>query len=141
MFDPKKSMLRGLAVAGVLLSLGVNVALADNPIIQTLYFTDPAPVVYNNTVWLFTGHDESGAKNYDMRDWRLYSSTGMVNWRDWGSPMSLKTFSWAKADAWAAQVVPRNGKFYYYAMVTKSSGGYAVAIGVSDIITGRTRTL
>lgn len=136
MFDPKKSMLRGLAVAGVLLGLSANVALADNPIIQTLYSTDPAPVVYNNTVWLFTGHDESGAKNYDMRDWRLYSSTDMVNWRDWGSPMSLKTFSWAKADAWAAQVVPRNGKFYYYATVTKSSGGYAVAIGVSDTIQG-----
>lgn len=102
-----KVILRGIAIASLL-----GVARADNPIIQTLYSTDPAPLVWNNTVWLFTGHDENGAKNYDMRDWRLYSSTDMVNWRDWGVMLSLKSFSWAKADAWAAQVVERNGKFY-----------------------------
>ena len=136
MFGPTKSMLRGIAVAGVLLGGSVHVARADNPIIQTLYSTDPAPYVWNDTVWLFTGHDESGAKNYDMRDWRLYSSTDMVNWRDWGVMMSLKTFSWAKADAWAGQVIERDGKFFYFVPVTKSSGGYAIGIGISDKITG-----
>jgi hypothetical protein len=136
MFGPTKSMLRGIAIAGVLLGGSVHVAQADNPIIQTLYSTDPAPYVWNNTVWLFTGHDESGATNYDMRDWRLYSSTDMVNWRDWGVMMSLKTFSWARADAWAGQVIERDGKFYYYVPVTKNSGGYAIGIGVSDKITG-----
>ena len=137
MFGPiTTSMLRGVALAGILLSGIVGVARADNPIVQTLYSTDPAPFVWNNTVWLFTGHDESGAKNYDMRDWRLYSSTDMVNWRDWGVMLSLKSFSWAKADAWAGQVVERDGKFYYYVTVTKSSGGYAVGVGISDRITG-----
>ncbi|KAK4152457.1 glycosyl hydrolase [Chaetomidium leptoderma] len=136
MFGPTKSMLRGIAVAGVLLGGSVHVAQADNPIIQTLYSTDPAPYVWNNTVWLFTGHDENGAQNYDMRDWRLYSSTDMVNWRDWGVTMSLKTFGWAKADAWAGQVIERDGKFYYYVPVTKNSGGYAIGIGISDKITG-----
>lgn len=136
MFSLPKSILGGIAVAGVFLGGVVDVAQADNPIIQTLYSTDPAPYVWNNTVWLFTGHDETGAKNYDMRDWRLYSSTDMVNWRDWGAVMSLKTFSWAKADAWAGQVIERDGKFYYYVPVTKNSGGYAIGIGVSDKITG-----
>lgn len=128
MFGPTKFV----AVAGALLGL----ARADNPIIQTLFSTDPAPYVWNNTVWLFTGHDENGARNYDMRDWRLYSSTDMVNWRDWGVMMSLRTFSWAKADAWAAQVIERDGKFYYYVTATKNSGGYAVGVGVSDHING-----
>ena len=137
MFGPiTMSMLRGVALAGILLGGIVRVARADNPIVQTLYSTDPAPFVWNNTVWLFTGHDESGAKNYDMRDWRLYSSTDMVNWRDWGVMLSLKSFSWAKADAWAGQVVERDGKFYYYVTVTKNSGGYAVGVGISDRITG-----
>ena len=68
MFGSTKSILRGIAVAGVLLSGSVDVAQADNPIIQTLYSTNPAPYVWNNTVWLFTGHDENGAKNYDIRD-------------------------------------------------------------------------
>ncbi|KAK0643992.1 glycosyl hydrolase [Cercophora newfieldiana] len=138
MFSPVKanSILRGLATAGILLGAILDVARADNPIIQTLYSTDPAPLVWNNTVWLFTGHDENGAKNYDMRDWRLYSSTDMVNWRDWGVMLSLKSFSWAKADAWAGQVVERGGKFYYYVTATKTSGGYAVGIATSDSVTG-----
>jgi arabinoxylan arabinofuranohydrolase len=136
MFGPTKSILKSIAIAGVFLGCSVDVARADNPIIQTLYSTDPAPYVWNNTVWLFTGHDENGARNYDMRDWRLYSSTDMVNWRDWGVMLNLKTFSWAKADAWAGQVIERDGKFYYYVTVTKNSGGYAVGVGISDKITG-----
>jgi arabinoxylan arabinofuranohydrolase len=138
MFANTKSVLRGFAVVGLLLGGTVDVAQADNPIIQTIYTADPAPYVWNDTVWLFADHDEAGAKNYDMRDWRLFSSTDMVNWRDWGVVMSLKTFSWAKADAWAGQVVERDGKFYYYVPMTKSGGGggYAVGVGVSDKITG-----
>ena len=37
-----------------------------------------------------------------MHDWRLYSSADLVNWKDHGSPMSAKTFAWARGDAWAA---------------------------------------
>ncbi|KAK1759853.1 glycosyl hydrolase [Echria macrotheca] len=111
-------------------------ALADNPIIQTRYTADPAPYVYNDTVWLFADHDEDGSKTYNMKDWRLYSSTDMVNWRDWGVVMSLQTFSWAKSDAWAGQVVGRNGKFYYYAPMTRQGASYGIGVGVSDTITG-----
>ena len=58
---------------------------ADNPIIQTLYSADPAPLVYNNRVYLFTGHDEDGSTNFNMRDWRLFSSADMANWQDHGT--------------------------------------------------------
>jgi hypothetical protein len=34
-------------------------AMADNPIIQTIYTADPAPLVYNGRVYLYTGHDEA----------------------------------------------------------------------------------
>jgi len=33
-------------------------AQAQNPIIQTIYTADPAPMVYKDTVYLYTGHDE-----------------------------------------------------------------------------------
>ena len=36
-------------------------AQADNPIIQTIYTADPAPLVYNGRVYLYTGHDEDGS--------------------------------------------------------------------------------
>lgn len=119
----------GLALTG-------RVVLADNPIIQTRYTADPAPFVYNNTVWLFADHDEPGSTWYTMKDWRLYSSTDMVNWQDWGVVMDIPTFSWASQDAWAAQAIERNGKFYFYASMTRRGASYGIGVGVSDTITG-----
>ncbi|KAH6632631.1 glycosyl hydrolase [Chaetomium tenue] len=123
------------ALVGTLLGAAPAV-LADNPIIQTLYSTDPAPYVWNDTVWLFTGHDEPNSDWFTMKDWRLFSSTDMVNWRDWGKMMSVETFSWASADAWAGQVIERNGKFYYYVPVTRRGSSMGIGVGVSDSITG-----
>jgi arabinoxylan arabinofuranohydrolase len=114
----------------------VGVVKADNPIIQTIYTADPAPIVYNNRVYLFTGHDEDGSTTYTMKDWRLFSSADMVNWQDHGSLLSLATFSWANANAWAGQVITRNNKFYWYVPVRRTTGAMAIGVAVSDNITG-----
>lgn len=128
------------ALSAALLSVAVlmlaGIAKADNPIVQTLYSTDPAPVVVNNRVYLFTGHDEDGSTNFNMKDWRLYSSADMANWQDHGVVANLATFSWANDRAWAAQVIPRNGKFYFYAPVQQRSGAMAIGVAVSDKIEG-----
>ncbi|KAF5538698.1 endo-1 4-beta-xylanase [Fusarium phyllophilum] len=69
-----------------------GVALADNPIVQDIYTADPAPMVYNGRVYLFTGHDNDGSTDFNMTDWRLFSSADMVNWQHhgaylyWGNP-------------------------------------------------------
>jgi hypothetical protein len=109
---------------------------AGDPIIQTKFTADPAPMVYDGVVYLYTGHDEDDATHFTMRDWQCYSSTDMVNWTDLGAIASLKTFPWAKQDngAWAAQVVPRNGKFYLYATVF--APGSAIGVAVADKPTG-----
>ncbi|NEA29892.1 glycoside hydrolase family 43 protein [Actinomadura bangladeshensis] len=112
-------------------------ARADNPIVQHVYTADPAPLVYNGRVYLYTGHDEDGSTWFTMKDWRVWSSADMVNWTDHGSPLSLATFSWASANAWAGQVVFRNGKFYWYVPVTnRATGRYAIGVAVSDTPTG-----
>src|SRR5689334_4762888 len=111
-------------------------ARADNPIVQTSYTADPAPLVHNGRVYLYTGHDEDGSTYFTMREWRVYSSADMVNWTDHGSPMSLATFSWASSEAWAGQAVFRNGKFYWYVPVRMSNGAQAIGVGVSDSPTG-----
>lgn len=81
------------------------------PIIQTKYTADPAPYVHNDTVYLYTTHDEDGAEGFLMKDWLLYTSTDMVNWQDRGAVASLKDFKWFKGEngAWAEQVIERNG--------------------------------
>jgi len=89
-------------------------------------------MVYEGRLYLYTSHDEDVTVKdfFTMNDWRLYSTVDMVNWTDHGSPASYKTFSWGTGDAWAIQVVPRNGKFYLYAPINNSTGskiGVAVA--------------
>jgi arabinoxylan arabinofuranohydrolase len=112
-------------------------ASADNPIVQTLYTADPAPLVYDGRMYVFTGHDEDQLVNdfFTMNDWRVYSTADMVNWTDHGSPLGYKSFSWSSGDAWAGQVINRNGKFYYY-VPTNRNGGKVLGVAVADNIIG-----
>ncbi|PKY00350.1 carbohydrate binding module [Aspergillus campestris IBT 28561] len=112
-------------------------AKADNPIVQTLYTSDPAPFVYDDRVYLFTGHDEDGPNdNYNMLDWQLFSSADMANWQYHGSPLSLDAFPWASINAWAGQVIERNDKFYWYVPVSNDDWAFSIGVAVADNITG-----
>ena len=106
---------------------------AQNPIVQTCFTTDPAPMVHDGTLYVYTGHDEDKADFFWMQEWRVYSTKDMVNWTDHGAVLSYKTFSWAKGDAWAMQCVERDGKFYAYVPVTsRATNSAAIGVAVSD---------
>ncbi|ONI91286.1 glycoside hydrolase [Saccharothrix sp. ALI-22-I] len=111
-------------------------ARADNPIVQHVYTADPAPMVHNGRVYVYTGRDEDGSTTFNMREWRVFSSADMVNWTDHGVPMNLGTFAWADANAWAGHTIERNGKFYWYVPVRRRGGGMAIGVGVADSPTG-----
>lgn len=109
-----------------------------NPIITSIYTADPAPMVYGDTLYLYTSHDEDTLVNnfYTMVNWHCFSTKDMVNWTDHGEVFSLDDISWADDRAWAPQAVARNGKFYLYCPVHKKNGGMAIAVGISDSPTG-----
>ena len=128
-----------LIFAVALISLAGNVMALDDavtdapinmPIIQTKYTADPMPVVYNDTVYLYTSHDEDDAEGFKMKNWLLYTSTDMVNWQDRGIVASLDDFKWFDRDngAWAISVVPRNGKWYMYCPIH----GHGIGVLVAD---------
>lgn len=108
-----------------------NLGYAQNPIIQTKYTADPAPMVYNDTIFLYTSHDEDDAMGFKMYNWLLYTSTDMVNWTEHGVVASLKNFEWVPYEngAWAVQCVERNGKFYLYCPMP---GGVGIGVLVAD---------
>ncbi|MDD2525677.1 MAG: glycoside hydrolase family 43 protein [Bacteroidales bacterium] len=114
----------------------MGVARADNPVIQTHYSPDPAPMVYNNTVYMYTGDDIPGTDFYYMTKWRVASTTDMVNWTDYGVQISLESFTWARDRAWAAQCIERNGKFYWYICAQTVQNDMAIGVAVSDSPTG-----
>ena len=121
----------------ILLAFGLGFAsnaLAENPIIQTYYSPDPAPVVFGDTVCVYTGNDEGGSF-FTMHGWRVSCTTDMVNWTDMGE-LILTNESFGgnakKNGDWAAQVVRRNGKYYYYVTVESTRGGRAINVAVAD---------
>ncbi|WP_265163752.1 glycoside hydrolase family 43 protein [Salinimicrobium tongyeongense] len=110
---------------------GAQNTVQQRPIIQTKFTADPAPLVHNDTVFLYTSHDEDDAMGFKMQDWLLYSSTDMVNWTEHGVVASLDNFEWVPYDngAWAVQCIERNGKFYLYCPMP---GGVGIGVLVAD---------
>ncbi|MDR6734413.1 glycoside hydrolase family 43 protein [Sphingobacterium sp. 2149] len=111
----------------------VGTLRAQNPIVQTAYTADPAPLVYNNRLYLYTTQDEEESTWFNMNNWRVYSTDDMVNWTDHGAILSYTDFEWAKGDAWAAQCVEKNGKFYLYVpVISKVNNRGAIGVAVGD---------
>jgi hypothetical protein len=83
-----------------------------NPIITHKFSCDPTALVFDDTVYLYTGHDEApvGTEEYVMKDWLCFSSSDMEHWREHPSPLKAVDFKWAKGDAYASKVIERNGK-------------------------------
>ncbi|MFE3847078.1 glycoside hydrolase family 43 protein [Flavobacterium sp. LB3P45] len=114
-------------------------SLINNPIIKDKYTGDPAALVYKDKVYLYAGHDEApnDFNFYKMNEWLVYSSSDMVHWEEHSVPLKVTDFAWAKSDAWASQVIERNGKFYWYVTVSHGAiNGKAIGVGVSDSPTG-----
>ena len=113
---------------------------SGNPIIRHEFTADPAAMVYKGKVYLYTGHDVApeGHNGYVMHEWLCFSSEDMVTWTEHKPiPMNVKAFKWAKDDAWASQVIERNGKFYWYvAMEHATIPGKSIGVAVSDSPTG-----
>ena len=112
----------------------------NNPIIKDKYTADAAALVYDDTVYLYAGHDQAAdnEERYIMNEWLVYSSNDMVNWKEHPVPLKPSDFKWAKGDAWAAQVIERDGKFYWYVTVEHDAThpGKAIGVAVSDSPTG-----
>ena len=105
-------------------------AHANMPIVQTRFTADPAPVVIDDKVYLYTTHDEDGARGFQMFDWLLYVSDDMVNWQDYGPVASLDSFLYydGKNGAWAEQVVEANGAYYMYCPIH----GHGIGVLMSE---------
>lgn len=133
---------RGLGFIGLLVI--ANIAMAQtgrtivangNPIVTDKYLGDPAGMVYNGTLYIYAGHDEAPApeQRYVMNEWCILSTKDMKNFTEHPYTLKATDFKWAKGDAWASQVIERDGKFYWYVAVEHNSNpGKSIGVAVSD---------
>lgn len=117
-----------------------------NPLIKDKFTADPAPFVHKGTLYLYVGHDEfyegqdtaSGGKEFNITEWLCYSTKDMQTWTDHGSVLKPTDFSWGVGEAWASQVIEKDGKFYYFTTVQAGApyNSKAVGVAVGDTPTG-----
>lgn len=135
-----KNLITSLSFLVLIVSCTTVVAQIDptkfnNPIIKDQYTGDPAALVYKDKVYLYAGHDEAPKDFhfYKMNEWVVYSSSDMKKWESHPVPLKVTDFPWAKGDAWASQVIERNGKFYWYVTLEHGSiPGKSIGVAVSD---------
>ncbi|HZM79852.1 MAG TPA: LamG-like jellyroll fold domain-containing protein [Candidatus Limnocylindrales bacterium] len=114
---------------------GIEDGPAGNPIITSIYTADPDAFVFDGRLYLDVDRDEAplGANDFVMREWRIYSTTDLVTWTDHGVRMSLPDFPWANRNAWAPQMIHRDGRFFWYVPVQKAStNSMSIAVAVAD---------
>lgn len=104
----------------------------ENPIFRNIFTADPAPLVVNDTLYVYVGHDEAAeGQMFNITEWVVYSTTDVKHWTFHGPVMKPTDFAWAVSDAWASQVIQKNGKFWFYTTVEHGPPHKAKAIGVA----------
>ncbi|WP_433364956.1 OmpL47-type beta-barrel domain-containing protein [Actinoplanes sp. CA-142083] len=156
-------LLRAAAVAGMvvagLLVAPATAALAatdpytfthvGNPILAdgTYYSADPAPLVADDQLYIYTGHDEAGptTNDFQMNEWGAFRTSDVATgtWTHYPSLARPETlFSWATPGrAYAGQVVRGpDGRYYWYLPVSErtstAADKFAIGLAVSDSPTG-----
>lgn len=110
-----------------------------NPVVNYKYLGDPAALVHNGTVYIYAGHDECPEPHqyYLMNEWCIFSTKDMKTFTEHSYTLKAKDFKWAKGEAWASQVIERNGKFYWYVTVEHATiPGKSIGVAVADSPTG-----
>lgn len=113
----------------------VDVRMSGNPIIRHKCTADPTAIVFDDQVYLYTGHDEAppDKNEYVMNEWLCFSSADLKHWKEHDIPLSPKHFSWASGDAYASKIVRYKNKFLWYVAVThRTIPGKAIGVAIAD---------
>ena len=89
---------------------------AQNPIVGDIGVSDPHIRVFNDTIFLYSGHD-SGPEDtaFIMKDWRVFSTTDLVNWKLRSTITPRDNYmDDNSSDCWAGDAATKNGKYYFY---------------------------
>jgi len=112
-------------------------AAGQNPLFSDAFTADPAALVVGDEVYVYVGHDVAPPGGwFNMPEWLCYSTKDMKHWTSHGVVLAAKDFLGAYPGAsWAAQVVEKDGKYYYYVTLDRKEGHF-ITVAVGDTPTG-----
>lgn len=116
----------------------VRLTATANPIFTHKYTADPAAIVHNDVLYVYSGQDTGDGTGYNMPNWLVFSTEDMETWYEHPVPLRVTDFKWARDNsAWASHVIERHGKFFWYVSTEHASiHGKAIGVAVSDTPTG-----
>ena len=125
----------GLAALGLTsfvpaLARGARVRAAGNPIITGRGVCDPQVRVWDGEAWLYATHDaDPASQGFVMRDWQVWFSPDLVDWRHAGTLRPEQTY-WGKPSdqCWATDAARKDGRYYLYF----SRGPKEIGVVVAD---------
>jgi hypothetical protein len=87
-----------------------------NPFAPASGLSDPHARVFKDRVYLYTGRDgDPDDRDWVMRDWRIFSSTDLIDWRAEGVISPANNYMGAgSTDCWAGDTAERDGRYYFY---------------------------
>lgn len=137
---PNALQVRGGAIRNLEIS-GEPLPRVDgqNPLFTDHFTADPAFTVVGDTVYAYVGEDYANPGGwFNMPHWLCYSSTDMKHWTAHGPVLKSDDFPYATAGgAWAAQMVEKDGKYYFYVTLDrKDKHEHTIDVAVSDSPTG-----
>ncbi len=105
----------GIFFAVIILVL-CHIVYAGNPIIKDIGMSDPHVRVFNDTVYLYTGHDDDpNDPLWVMKEWRIFRSTDLVDWEQVGTISPKDNYMDDNSiSCWAGDADERNGQYYFY---------------------------
>ncbi len=101
----------------------------NNPVFPGLH-ADPEAIYSEQTGKYYIYPTTDGAYAWHNHDFKCFSSTDLVNWKDEGVILDLHDLDWGKEYAWAPCIIEKkvdDGYKYYYYFVANKSIGVAVA--------------
>lgn len=92
-------------------TLAADPAPAPPPVLEG-FTADPSIRAFGNKYYLYPTSDKP---HWQTTDFSVWSSTNLVDWKNEGKILDVANdLKWAKVEAWAPDVVERNGKYYMY---------------------------
>jgi hypothetical protein len=114
-FKIRKLRFRAFSFLFVICLFG-GISFGQNPILRDMGVSDPHIRVFNDKLYLYSGHDSSpDDKTWIMKDWRIFFSTNLLDWtlEETISPKD-NYMGDSSSDCWAGDAATRNGKYYFY---------------------------
>jgi beta-xylosidase len=107
-----------------------------NPVL-TEGSADPSVRVFGDRVYIYPSHDFSRDNDFwIMKDWKVWSTTDLVNYTDHGVVLTGDEISWAAdpGHCWAPDCAKKNGMYYFYFPLSDRDGIWKgrIGVGVAD---------